>query len=352
MKSPTIREVAREAGVSPATVSRYLNKSIELPRGTSARIDLAVEQLKYRPNLLAKRLSRGTSETIGLVTPDIANPFFAVLAAAIEDEARKFDYSVLFSSTSGDPRREIANLERLDDRHVDGLIILTNRADDGTLKTYLDGRTDVILLDEDVPGARVPKIFVENEPGAYLATRRLIEAGHERIAHIGGPPGLFSACERFAGYRRAMREAKLRIDRSLVRFGAYERSAGLAAIRPIMGSASPPTAIFTGSDYVAAGVLQGLRELALRVPADVSLTSFDDMPFSDLLDPPITTVRQPIEALGRLGVRTLLAQLKGEPTSDVQRLPTQLVERRSVAAQPEALRRHRPDTRPGSRRSR
>jgi LacI family transcriptional regulator len=326
----TIRDVAQAARVSPATVSRFLNKTIVLPPETAARIERACKRLSYRPNQLAKRLSRGSSELIGLATPEIANPFFATLAAAAEDEARKLGYSLLITSTNGDPQMECANIDRLDSRHVDGLIVLTNRPDDGRLREILTGRKDVILLDEDVPGAEVGRIFVENEEGAYCATRHLIAAGHRRIAHIGGPQDLFSARERFSGFARALNEAGIAVEDSLVRFGAYERAAGLTAIRDLMAD-KQPTALFTGSDYLAIGALAGLREMGLDAPRDLSIASFDDMPFAELLHPPLTTVRQPIEEMGRQGVRTLLAQLKGEAAPALARLSTELIVRQSVA---------------------
>jgi LacI family transcriptional regulator len=329
----TIRDVAREAGVSPATVSRYLNRNIELPAETAGRIDAASKRLDYRPNLLAKRLSLGSSETIGLVTPEIANPFFAALAAAAEAEARRAGFSILLSSTGGDLEMEAASIDRLAARHVDGLLVLTNRVDDGRLRDLIDGRTDVVVLDEDVPGARVTRIFVENEAGARDATRHLIAAGHRRIAHIGGPEQLLSTEERFAGFARAMAEAGLPVEDGLVRFGAYERDFGRDATRAILANGRP-TAVFTGSDYIAIGVLEELAAHGLSVPGDLSLASFDDMPFADLLSPPITTVRQPIEALGRLGIRTLLAQIRGEETPPIQRLPTELVIRKSVGPPP------------------
>ena len=339
-QAATIRDVAAAAGVSSAAVSRHLNKQVVLSASTAARIDRACAYLDYRPNQLAKRLSLGFSETIGLVTPEISNPFFATLAAAAENEARESGYSLLITSTNGNLDREIANIDRLASRQVDGMLILTNRPDDGRLRDLIDGRSDVVLLDEDVPGADVARIFVENEQGAMAATRVLIDAGHRRIAHIGGPKELLSARERFAGFAKALSGAGLTIDASLVRFGAYDRSDGLVAIRDFLAQSPPPTAVFTGSDYIAIGVLAGLREAGLSVPADVSLSSFDDMPFSDLLDPPLTTVHQPIEELGRQGVRTLLGQIRNGAGSGLMRLPTALVERRSVMP-PKRTRRNR-----------
>jgi LacI family transcriptional regulator len=334
MKSwqPTIRDVAKAAGVSAGTVSRYLNKTLSLPVTTAEQIERAREALAYRPNLLAQRLSTGSSELIGLATPEIANPFFASLAAAAEEEARKRGYSILITSTNGDPDIECANIDRLDARHVDGLLVLTNRPDDGRIRQRITGRRDVVVLDEDVPGADVARIFVENEQGANQATRFLIASGHRRIAHVGGPRDLFSAMERFNGFTRALREAGATFDPSLVRFGDYDRASGLVAIRSLMSDfIDPPTAVFTGSDYIALGVLQGLNEMGLQAPRDLSIVSFDDMPFAELLHPPLTTVRQPIVEMGRLGVSTLLAQLRENQAPRLARLPTELVVRGSVA---------------------
>ena len=226
----TISQVAREAGYSPATVSRYLNNRIELPASTALRIDAAVARLGYRPNLLARRLSTGRTETIGLVAPEISNPFFAELAAMIEDEAERHGYSVLMSSTRGVREREITSLRRLEDRHVDGLIMMTNQPDDGTLARNIDSRSNVVLVDEDVPGVAVPRVFVENEYGAYHATRHLIETGHAQIAHIGGPRDLMSVRERLGGYRRALREIRIEPVPSRVLLGSYSREFGAAAI--------------------------------------------------------------------------------------------------------------------------
>ncbi len=210
--------------------------------------------------------------------------------------------------------------------------MLTKRADDGRICRRITGRRDVIPLDEDVPNADVARIFVENERGAHEATRFLIEAGHGSIAHVGGPEDLFSARERFHGFVSALQEAGQAIDPAFVRFGEYHRDFGLAAIRSLMnGPCARPTAIFAGSDYIALGVLQGLHELGLECPRDLSIVSFDDMPFAELLHPPLTTVRQPIDEMGRLGVSTLLAQLRGDPVRGVARLQTKFIVRASVA---------------------
>lgn len=327
-----IKDVAREAGVSPTTVSRYLNNHLELPAPTKSRIDAAIKRLDYRPNLLAKRLSTGKAEIIGVVAPEIANPFFTKLVAAIEDEAEQHGYSVLLSSTRGMRAREIEQISRLEDRHVDGLILMTNQPDDGTLAAFIDRHTNVVLLDEDVPGFSGPKVFVENTEGAYQATRYLIEAGHRRIAHVGGPAGLMSVIERHCGFMRAMEEGGL--EPSHVLFGSYTSEFGASAMREILASHERPTAVFAGSDFVAIGCMQCISAQGLCVPNDISLVGFDDMPFADLLAPPLTTIRQPVQELGRKAFQALFAVLNDQPIPALERLPTTLVERQSVARKP------------------
>ncbi len=330
----TISQVAREAGYSPATVSRYLNNRIELPASTALRIDAAVARLGYRPNLLARRLSTGRTEAIGLVATEISNPFFAELAATIEVEAELHGYSVLMSTTRGAREREITYLGRLEDRHVDDLIMMTNEPDDGTLATNIDAHSNVVLVDEDVPGVAVPKVFVENEYGAYHATRHLIEAGHTRIAHTSGPRFLMSVRERMDGYLRALRENRVEPSMSRVLFGSYSRKFGADATDQMHSHADRPTAVFCGSDIVATGVMQRLREGGLNVPDDISVVGFDDMPFADMFAPALTTVRQPIETLGRKAFRALYALINKQETVAEERLPVSLVERQSVARRP------------------
>jgi LacI family transcriptional regulator len=326
----TIHDVAQDAGVSPTTVSRYLNNRIELPATTSARIDAAIRKLDYRPNLLAKRLSTGKSQAVGLVTPEIREPFFAELASAFEDEADRHGYTVFMSSTRSNRDREIACLERLHDRHVDGLLMMTNTPDDGTLAKLIGTRRNVVLVDEDIPGVNVPRIFVENEQGAHAATRHLIEAGHSRIAYLGGPRGLLTVGERQAGFARAMAEAGLQIRPDYLAMGSFAPDMARAATLRFLDLAEPPTAIFASSDYLAIGAVTALRDRAIAIPTQMSLIGFDDMPLGALLTPPLTAIRQPVEALGRQGFQVLLSLLNGEATPMLTRLPVDLIRRQSV----------------------
>jgi len=328
----TIHDVAQDAGVSPTTVSRYLNHRIELPPATSARIDAAIARLDYRPNLLAKRLSTGKSEAVGLVTPEIREPFFAELASAFEDEADRHGYTVFISSTRSDRKREIASLERLHDRHIDGLVLMTNTPDDGTLARLIGKRKNVVILDEDIPGVTAPRLFVENRAGAQLATRHLIEAGHSRIAYLGGPHGLFSVVERHEGFQQAMAEAGLPVRPDYVALGGFDPELARATTLKFLALPEPPTAIFASSDYLAIGAVMGLRDAGVSVPDDVSLIGFDDMPFGAMLTPPLTAIRQPVEQIGRQGFQLLLQLLNGKTPPPLTRLPVELIRRQSVGA--------------------
>lgn len=327
----TLSDVAAEAGVSPTAVSRYLNNRIDLPKATRDRIDAAIAKLDYRPNLLARRLSTGKSEAFALVTPDIANPFFAELAAAVERQAHASGYSVYITSTGGYADAEINAIRRMADSHVDGLIMTTNRVDDGSIANLLAGRENVVLLDEDIDGVSVPRVFVDNAEGAYLATKHLISMGHKAIALVGGPHRLMSVNERLAGFTRAMEKAGLPVRAGWVLLGEYTRDYGVAAASVLLDAVDPPTAILACSDYIAIGIMQVVRQHGLSIPEDISLVGFDDMAFAALVDPPLTTIRQPVAAMGELAVKHLLALLEGQSPPAETRLPVELVTRQSVA---------------------
>lgn len=325
-----IQDVARAAGVSSATISRYLNKSLQLPEATKAKVDAAIAELNYRPNLLAKRLSKGKTEAIGLVIPEISNPFFAQLAEAVELEADVQGYAVFITSTHGERRKELAALDELRDQHVDGLILMIEQPDDGTLSTCLSRQTNVVLLDEDIEGPELPRIFVNNEHGAYLATSHLVQNGHRDIAIVGGPEGILSMRERLAGFERALAEHNLTVRPECVFLGEYCRFFGKTSAQKMLDLDQCPTAIFSASDYLAIGMIEHFRSENVKVPEDISLVGFDDMPFIDLIQPSLTTVRQPVADMGRLAVRTLIDLIDGHGASALTRMDIELVERHSV----------------------
>ncbi len=330
-KETTIQDVADLAGLSKAAVSRYLNHKITLPPKTVERIEAAIQTLGFRRNLLAQRLSTGRSETIGLVVPEISNPFYAEMAEGAEDEAARAGYSLILGIGRNDVDREIEFLRWLDTHMVDGLLFASNRPDDGLLRDQMNRYRPVILLDEDIPGTAVTKIFCDNRQGAFEAVRHLTEHGHRHIAHVTGPAPLMSVGERLSGYRAALMEADIRFRDELVFHGFFSREFGQQAASLIQALPARPHAIFAASDYIAIGLLEGLRDAGIRVPQDLSIVGFDDISSADLVTPRLTTIRQDAEAMGRQGVLQLLATIN-DPGMAVRqtRIPVSLTVRDSV----------------------
>ncbi|MCA1408053.1 LacI family DNA-binding transcriptional regulator [Ensifer sp. IC3342] len=328
----SLKDVAAAAGVSVATVSRLLNGSLELPFETKKRIDEAIRELNYQPNPHARRLSRGRSDTIGLVVPDIANPFFATLVAAVEAEADKLGLAVSLYATLNRSGREVAYLQLIERNHVDGLIFVTNHPDDGQLATLINRTGKVVVVDEDVPDAKAPKLFCDNERGGYLAGKHLAEHGHKRVLFIGGPEVMISSRRRLQGLERAIREAGASPADISKYHGEYTIEYGREAGRRFLAENRPATAIFASSDEIAIGLIEVLRAEGVSIPADVSLVGFDDVGPLHLFAPPLTAIRQPVRSIGERAVALLLeTNWQEAPRASETLLPVEIVVRRSVA---------------------
>jgi LacI family transcriptional regulator len=329
----SLKDVARVAGVSVTTVSRFLNGSLDLPDRTRDLIETAIRDLNYAPNPHARRLSLGRSDTVGLVVPDIATPFFATLVAAVEAEADRRGLALTLYATLNRSGRELSYLNALHRNHVDGLIFVTNHPDDGTLAEAINGSGRVVLLDEDVPGTAVPKLFCDNEMGGYLAGRHLARAGHRDVLFVGGVDAMISGARRFAGFRRAMVEAWGGTARVRRLAGEYSVAFGRAAGARYLAEARSATAIFATSDELTIGLLEALRDAGVGVPADVSLVGFDDVGPLHLFAPGITAIRQPVRELGARALSLLLDTDPSAPATAPREelLPVTLIERDSVA---------------------
>ncbi|MGK3123736.1 LacI family DNA-binding transcriptional regulator [Candidatus Pantoea formicae] len=330
-KRVLLSDVAKLAGLSKATVSRYMNHSIVLPQETIDRIETAIQTLDYRGNSLARRLSKGGSETLGLVLPDITNPFFAELADAAEEAASARGYSLVLCITRNNPDKEAQFIRWLDTRQVDGLLFTTNRPDNGVLRAEIQRQHHVVLLDEDIPGSQVPKVFADNVQGGRIATEQLIAAGHTRIAFIGGPEQLMSVRERYLGFCTAMQQAGLAVPPEWVMYGNYAREFGQQALNHLFSCEQRPTAVFAASDYLVLGLLDGLRANGLQAPAALSLVGFDDANYTDLTQPRISTIRQPARELGHTAVNIMLRLLNNESDIPMEtRLPVEWIGRDSI----------------------
>lgn len=338
----SLKDVAKAAGLSPAAVSRHLNGTLDLPEETRRRIDRAVSQLGYRPNPHARRLSLGRSDTITLIVPDIANPFFATLAASVERAAAKRGLMVQLHATSNLEDRELAVLQLAADSRSDGVVFSTNRRPGPKVVEAIAALPRAVIVDEEVPGADAPQIFADNSEGGYLAGHHLASMGHRTVAYIGGDAELMSTRLRAEGLRGGLLAASGGEPVEVrVLAGSHDVESGRLLAQALLEGDRAETAIFVGSDELAIGVIETLRARGLKIPDDLSLISFDGARALHLYDPPITAVRQPAQRLGERAVEVLIGDGGDAPMSpgEVETLPVTLIERASVAA-PKPTKRH------------
>ena len=329
----TIRDVAREAGVSQATAARALAGYGYVSGRARERVQAAAERLGYRPHHVARALASGSTMTVGLVVGDIENPFFAGAARGLADVLAEQDYTLLLANSDEDLEEERLAVEALLARHVDGLVVVPTSPESRThLAPLVGAGTPLALFDRPVRGLAVDMVLVDNAAGAARAVRHLLDFGHRRIGMVSDSPEIATSAERIAGYRRALRTAGVTIDRALLRVGGPTPDDGYAAARSLLTAGAPPSALFTANNFMTLGAVRAIRELGLRIPDDVSLVGFDDLDWTTIVDPPLTVVAQPVNELGRTVGELLLARLggaAGEPRRI--RLRTQLVVRASCA---------------------
>ncbi len=338
-RSPTAEDVARLAGVSRTTVSLVLNRvpDARISAETRQRVLEAAARLNYRPHAAARHLVRGRSEVIAFVmrqTPDqiFADAFLPEVLRGLGEVLREANWHLLIFPLSPDQPPEETTL-LLQERRVDGMILSGPRFEDREWLERWGQETPVVLLGH-LAGSSLPSVDVDNVQAAAMATRHLLQLGHQRIGLITNAPLSYTASyERWLGYRQALEEAGLPYDETLVACGTFTPASGAAAMERLLKLPSPPTAVFVASDVVAFGALQTIRRYGLRIPQDLALMGFDDVPLSAYLDPPLSTVRLPAQDLGREAGQLLLRWIQeGRPPTTTIRLATGLIIRQSCGA--------------------
>lgn len=328
-----IRKVAELAGVSVATVSRTLKMPERVSPLTRDRVLAAVEQAGYRPNLMAVQFRSRKTRNLVVLVPVIANVFFARVISGIQEAAQAFDYRVLLCDTLGREEVEIAYAELVRAHQADGVIQLrafnpfSDAGPDSSCMPPMVNACEVL----DVPPC--PTVSLDNRAAAREMTEHLIALEHRRIGLIKGPQGSPLTRERIAGYEDALRAAGIASDPTLLCRGNFTLQAGYDAAGQLLDRPDRPTAIFCENDEMAIGAIKRIRETRLRVPQDISVAGFDDIPFAAFCDPPLTTIAQPAEAFGRHAVEMLVAQFERKPLEATHLvLPHRLVVRGSTAA--------------------
>jgi LacI family transcriptional regulator len=332
----TISDVAKRAGVSTMTVSRVINSSGYIAQETQERVEKAIAELGFVPNALARSLRFKQTKTIALVLTDITNPFFTTLARGVEDAASENGFTVMFTNTDESSDEEAENLNTLLQKQVDGVLLVPAGSSNESV-TYLQERSiPVVVLDRRVPDVKVDTVCGDSIPGAYQVTRHLIDLGHRSIAIISGPLHISTSADRAEGYRLAMQEAGLSIDPQWVQHGHFTQDSGYEMAKALLPLQPRPTAILAANNFIAIGAYAALREAELRIPADISLVTFDDLPAKLMLEPFLTTVDQPAYEMGYQATQLLLTHLGDETPADpcVIVLPTRLIIRSSSGKAP------------------
>ena len=327
----TIREVAESAGVSYATVSHVINNTRLVSPETRERVLAAMDALNYRPNALARSLRQGKTNTLGLVLPDSANPFFAEISRSIEDEAFKKGYSVFLCNTELDTQRELFYVDVLSKKQVDGIVFVAAGDQADSLEFLVGRNMPVVMIDREVPSVEVDAVLTDNQLGGYLATRHLLELGHQRIACISGPSSITPSAERMIGYRKALEEAGLPYDEKLILRGDYHAQSGMEITHSILKMNPRPTAIFALNDLMALGALRAAAEDGCTVPGDLAVVGYDDLEIARFTNPPLTTIAQPKKEIGVKAIELLVDRISRKDRSPSRLvLPPELIVRRST----------------------
>ncbi len=326
-----IKDVAKLAHVSPITVSRYINNSGYCSPETRTRVEAAISKLEYVPNRLASGLRSKRSNTLALVLTDITNPFFTTIARGVEDTASQAGYTVIFCNTDKSVSKEQMYVQMLLERRVDGILLVPALSGVNSVSLIKKQGIPIVLLDRRAPDLQTDVVLCDSEVGAYELTRLLLSLGHREIAILNGPRGVSTSEDRFRGYRTALAEGGINPNHRLECFGGFNQTSGFEMTSKVMARASKPTAIFATNNFIAIGVLKALKELGFRVPEDVAVVGFDDLPPALVTFPFLTVAAQPAYEIGRRATETLLKKF-GRPDSDPYKevvLPAQIVVRRS-----------------------
>ena len=326
----TIQDVARLAGVAPITASRVINNSGYASQSVRERVLQAVEELGYVPNTLARSLRSRKTDTLALILSDITNPFFTTIARGVEDTASDAGYTVIFCNTDESESEERKYLNVLLQKRVDGILLIPAGNGVQSVQAARDQGIPVVVLDRRAPGCAADVVRGDSEGGARSLTQLLISLGHRRIALMTGSPNVSTAQDRATGYHAAMHAAGLEKE-ELVFYGRFTQASGAEMVRQAIAARPAPTALFAANNFIAIGALNQLRELGQRVPEDMALVSFDDLPAPLVTFPFLTVAAQPAYEMGCRATTRLIERLEAASTDEYREiiLPTEVILRAS-----------------------
>ena len=328
-----LKKVAEKAGVSIATVSRVINDSPNVNPQTRIRIKKIIKDLNYSPNRVAKRLRNrnASSQLLGVLIPDIENPFYVEVLRGIEDIAYQHEYMLIVCNFSQDEAKERMYLDLMKSESIDGLITAPVHEKDQNVIDLAKSGLPMVCVDRDLLNIDVDSVLVDNRRGAFLAVDHLAKKGYKRIAYISGIPRLPSSRDRELGYKDALSENDIEFTRELVKYGDSRHESGVKLCAELLNLKNPPDAVFTGNNLITLGALETIHKRGLSIPDDIAIVGFDDMYWSISLNPPLTAVRQPAYNIGKCAAEQLISRIgnPGRPTSQMI-LKTELMVRSST----------------------
>ncbi len=332
--SVTIKDIAKEADVSIATVSRVINnKSEGVGDETRERILKIIKDRKYYPNRMARGMVTKQSNMLGLILPDITNPFFPDLVRGVEDTASRFGYNIVLCNADNDKDKEESYIQVLKENNAAGIFYISViRRNDNNIKRLLESKIPFVLMDRRINIDNVPKVYTDNEAGMYEMVEYLIKQGHRKIAYISGPKYNSSSEQRLKGYTTALSDAGIPVEDSLIREGDYQIESGHQYITELLDQGREFTAVACANDMMAVGALEGLKSRGIKIPEEISITGYDDILMATVTSPKLTTVAQPKYEMGCIAAELLIKLVKGQRISQNEViLQSKLAIRESVA---------------------
>lgn len=328
---PTIRDVAKLAGVAPITVSRVINNTDYVKEETRARVNAAIEELGYIPNTLGLSLRSKRTMTLAAVITDITNPFWTTVIRGVEDVAQTNGYSIILCNTDESEEKQEQYLQMLLRRRIDGILLVPASSDPEPIKLIKKQQVPVVVMDRHVPSVDVDIVRSDSEEGAYLITKHLLSLGHKRIAMLSGPQYISTSIDRVNGYRRAFSEAGLLESGEQVIWGEYTQNAGYKMAQQMLAEHPDITAMVTANNFIAIGAMKLLYERGVRVPEDIALVTIDDIPPAFTVSPFFTVAVQAASEMGKQAAQLLLNRVSGSLEAPCQEviLPVQMTIRTS-----------------------
>jgi LacI family transcriptional regulator len=312
----TIAEIAKMANVSKATISRVINNKQEgMSKETKAKILKIIDDVGYRPSLLARSMVTSETKSIGLIIPDITNPFYPKLVRGVEDYANSKGYTVYLCNADKSVEKEKDYISAFIERRVDGVILASSSAEkDKTHEGFVNHNIPFVLIDDrSVEGLQAtPGVFFDYKEGAYMATKHLISNGNRKIVFISGPNLITNSLNRFKGYKKALKEAGIPFDDKLVKYGDYSLKSGYELVEELLNEKINFTAIFAANDLMAIGAMKALKKKSIKIPDDVEVIGFDNTEFSEIIEPALTTIEQPIYEMTLTASKLLIDLITGK----------------------------------------